>query len=131
MILIFVATRIARCSGDLVLLEGLFCQEACPAGRARYARGDHFVVGERFPWCSRWSQLKILLTLPEQLHVVGFEFFVAGEDGEGLDGGLRDQKAVEGVAMVGGKGFKMQDVFEMDGQELQPVGFHLVADVGD
>jgi len=24
----------------------------CPAGRARYARGDHFVVGDRFAWRS-------------------------------------------------------------------------------
>jgi len=34
------------------------CQVPCPAGRARCARGGHFVTCDRFAWCSRWSQMK-------------------------------------------------------------------------
>ena len=36
--------------------------DACPAGRARYARGDHSVVGDRFAWCFRWSRMNSVST---------------------------------------------------------------------
>ncbi len=44
-----------------------------------------------------------------------------GEDGELFVEGLRDEEAVEGIAVVLREGFELEDVLEADGEELHAV----------
>jgi hypothetical protein len=78
---------------------------SCPAGRARYARGDHFVVCDRFAWPSRWSVRTLRDQREKYLRRDGldgpvFGFFVAlldgvlfEEDDDQSGGGHGDQGA--------------------------------------
>ena len=67
--------------------------------------------------------------LPDDFDWVEGELFVVAEDGEGFRDGLGDEQAVEGVAVVDGEGFELEDVLVADGEELHAVILHLVAQV--
>ena len=68
---------------------------------------------------------------PDDLDSILFEGPVAGQDGKRFGDGLGYQKAIEGIAVVVGKRFELEDVRVTDGEELHAVGVHLVPDIGN
>jgi hypothetical protein len=69
--------------------------------------------------------------LPEQLHRITRELRIVRKDGQQLCHRLGNQQTVEGFGVVRRKMFQLKEVLVTDGQQLQAVSVHLVADVPD
>lgn len=68
---------------------------------------------------------QVLEALPFDLHRVGREGGVNGDNGDGFGSGLGDEEAVEGIAVVEGQARDFFQMGDFDGQQRDVVGMQL------